>query len=161
MFNDRVVINASPLITLCKSGQEGLLPQLFHEIVVPSAVWDEVLMGGVEDPACQKLSKMEWLRCKNSIQIAPVVQSWDLGPGETAVLSFAQTNSRYIALVDDASARRCASALNIRVIGTLGVRVLARRRGLIQAVAPGLKSLKDAGLWISEELISRLIKNED
>ncbi|MBK7600577.1 MAG: hypothetical protein IPJ07_19525 [Acidobacteria bacterium] len=71
MFNERAVINASPLITLCKSGQEGLLPQLFREILVPSAVWDEVLMGGVEDAACQKLSKLEWIRREDPVQISP------------------------------------------------------------------------------------------
>ncbi len=45
MPSDRAVLNTSPLITLCKSGQEYLLPRLFAEIVVPDAVWDEVLAG--------------------------------------------------------------------------------------------------------------------
>jgi len=40
---DAVVINASPLITLFRSGQADLLPQLFKRIVVPQAVWQEVV----------------------------------------------------------------------------------------------------------------------
>ena len=36
---DAVVINASPLITLFRSGQADLLPRLFKRIVVPQAVW--------------------------------------------------------------------------------------------------------------------------
>jgi hypothetical protein len=36
---DAVVINASPLITLFRSGQGALLPGLFKQIVVPEAVW--------------------------------------------------------------------------------------------------------------------------
>ena len=45
MSSDRAVLNASPIITLCKSGQEDLLPQLFTEIVLPGAVWEEVEGG--------------------------------------------------------------------------------------------------------------------
>jgi len=36
---DKVVVNASPLITLFRSGQAKLLPQLFQKIIVPGAVW--------------------------------------------------------------------------------------------------------------------------
>lgn len=39
---DKVVVNASPLITLFRSGQAGLLPELFRKIIVPGAVWTEV-----------------------------------------------------------------------------------------------------------------------
>ena len=39
---ERVAINASPLIVLFGSRQSELLPQLFSEIVVPEAVWQEV-----------------------------------------------------------------------------------------------------------------------
>jgi predicted nucleic acid-binding protein len=40
MWIDEIVINASPLITLFRSGQADLLPRLFHRIVVPQAVWN-------------------------------------------------------------------------------------------------------------------------
>ena len=161
MSNDRAVINASPLITLCKSGQEDLLPRLFRELVVPVAVWEEIEAGGADDVAAQKLPSLTWLRRDASMASSPVVQSWDLGAGETAVLSFAHDDPEYVAVVDDAAARRCASGLNIRVIGTLGLIVLAKRRGIIQSVAPGLRALKEAGLWISDDFVARLIAQED
>jgi predicted nucleic acid-binding protein len=43
---EKVVVNASPLILLFKSGLDDLLPQLFSTIIVPEAVWDEVSSGG-------------------------------------------------------------------------------------------------------------------
>jgi predicted nucleic acid-binding protein len=35
---DRVVVNASPLIVLFRSGQAELLGQLWQEVIVPGAV---------------------------------------------------------------------------------------------------------------------------
>ena len=58
MSSDRAVLNASPIITLCKSGQEDLLPQLFTEIVLPGAVWEEVEAGDITDSARRKLGAL-------------------------------------------------------------------------------------------------------
>ena len=48
---EKAVVNASPLILLFKSGRADLLPQLFAEVVVPEAVWEEVMAGGESDIA--------------------------------------------------------------------------------------------------------------
>lgn len=53
---DRVVINASPLIVLFKSGQAELLPRLFNEILIPQAVWEEVTATKT-DIAAQRLTQ--------------------------------------------------------------------------------------------------------
>lgn len=42
-----VVVNASPLITLFRSGQADLLPRLFKRVVVPQAVWEEVVQDAL------------------------------------------------------------------------------------------------------------------
>ena len=57
---ESVVLNASPLITLFRSGQAGLLPRLFPHIVVPNAVWREVVMDEKEDLAARELSLQPW-----------------------------------------------------------------------------------------------------
>ncbi len=51
----RLIINASPLIFLCKSGFQDLLPQIYLGVIVPVPVWDEVLIGGESDRAAQLL----------------------------------------------------------------------------------------------------------
>jgi predicted nucleic acid-binding protein len=67
------------------------------------------------------------------------------------VLSYALARPGYVAVIDDAAGRRCATSLNITVIVTVGLIALAKRRGLIARIAPGLtysnpakKSLKMA-----------------
>ncbi len=160
MSNDRAVVNASPLITLCKSGLEDLLPKLFREIVVPGAVWSEVLAGGAADLAAMKLETLQWLHRDDSTPIAPIIQAWDLGAGESAVLSYALAQPQHVAIIDDAAARRCARSLNLPVAGTIGLIVLAKRRRLIPQVTAAFQTLRDAGLWISEELIQKIKTQE-
>jgi predicted nucleic acid-binding protein len=45
MSIERVAVNASPLITLYRANLHPLLPQIFPEILVPEAVWAEVVTG--------------------------------------------------------------------------------------------------------------------
>ena len=95
---DRVVINASPLIVLFKSGQAELLPQLFTEILVPQAVWEEVTIAN--DIAAQQLPNVSWAK-PVQVAIHPSIAAWDLGSGESTVLSFALDNPDYRAMLDD------------------------------------------------------------
>lgn len=155
MLIDQVVVNASPLITLFKSQQSQLLPALFREIIVPATVWDEVTTGGKQDIAAQQLPKANWVK-RVEVAIAPEILVWSLDAGESTVLSFALQNPTYRAMVDDAAARRCARTLNIATLGTGGMLVLAKRRGLISSISPALQALQDAGLWLSNDLIALL-----
>jgi len=149
-----VVINASPLIVLFKSGQADLLPQLFEQIIVPQSVYDEITAVKT-DAAATQLPAVPWSHC-TAVPINPAILPWDLGNGESAVLSFALVNPGYRAMIDDAAARRCARALGIATLGTGGAIVLAKRRGLIPSVTEGLRRLQDAGLWLSEDVINLL-----
>jgi predicted nucleic acid-binding protein len=154
MSIDQVVVNASPLIALFKSQQAPLLPALFREIVVPTTVWDEVT-AGKNDVAAQQLPQTNWIK-QVEVAIAPEILVWSLDAGESTVLSFALKNPTYRAMVDDAAARRCARTLNIATLGTGGMLVLAKRRGLIPSISPALQALQDSGLWLSNDLITLL-----
>ena len=154
MLIDRVVINASPLIVLFKSAQAELLPQLFDEILIPQAVWEEVT-ASKNDIASQQLPNVSWASLIK-VAIHPSIAAWDLGAGESTVLSFALENPSHRAMIDDAAARRCARTLGIATLGTGGAIVLAKRRGLIESASDRLQRLRDEGLWLSEEVVSLL-----
>ena len=153
---EKVVVNSSPLIVLFRSGQADLLPQLFKEIVVPEQVYAEVLAGGEDDAARIALPQTDWI-IRNKVEISLPVAAWNLGNGESAVFSFAMKASGYKAIVDDLAARRCAQAFGIQTLGTGGLLVLAKRRGLIGSVKDGVQRLKDAGLWLSDSVVQLLI----
>ncbi|MGQ0593878.1 MAG: DUF3368 domain-containing protein [Gammaproteobacteria bacterium] len=69
----------------------------------------------------------------------------DLGPGETEVLALALESQDPIVILDDALARQVASVLKLRLTGTLGLLVDAKRKGLVPSVAPLLNELQALG----------------
>jgi predicted nucleic acid-binding protein len=154
----RVVINASPLITLCRSQLHGLLPQLFEAVYVPDAVWQEVVNGGKDDAAARIVPTLGWLQRLPPVEVALDIQRWNLGAGESAVMHHARELTADRAILDDAAARRCARSINIAMTGTCGVIVLAKRRGLLPKAEPAFRQLQAAGLWLSEELIAALLQ---
>ena len=151
----KIVLNASPLILLCNSELDFILPELFDDIVVPTAVWQEIMSGSHLDRAVQTLPDLTWLK-QESIMPVPEVVRWDLGAGETEVVSFAFTHRNYIPVVDDMLAKKCANSFGLKTMGTGAVLILAKDRGLIPSVEETLRKLQKIGLWISEAVIQML-----
>ena len=155
---NRIVINASPLISLFRSDLQDLLPALFSEILVPDAVWQEVTQSSHDDVAASGLTKAQWATHLAAATVDPVVQAWDLGAGESSVLTYAREHSGYRVAIDDAAARRCARSLSLMTLGTGGIILLAKHRGLIPSVNNALQSLKHSGLWLGDSLVNTLLE---
>ncbi len=157
VFKDFIVLNASPLIVLLKSELDYILPKLFGCIAVPDAVWKEVTV--CDDKACQKLNGAAWAE-RQSIEVHQRILVWNLGRGESEVLSWGLKYAEHIAVIDDLAARKCSKALNIRHIGTAGILVLAYRSQLIDSLEHAFVKVKNSGLYISDELTTRLVQAE-
>ena len=152
---EKIVLNASPLILLCNGELDFILPELFTEIIVPETVWQEIVGGPHVDRAAQLLPELDWLK-KENVTPTPDVIRWDLGIGETEVLSFAVKQSDYLPVLDDMLAKKCARSLGIQTIGTGTILILAKEQGLIESVEQSLRTLQNVGLWISESIIQML-----
>jgi predicted nucleic acid-binding protein len=53
--------------------------------------------------------------------------------------------------------RRCAAQLGIKVVGTVGMVLAAKRRGLVPAARPLIDELIASGLYLSEEIADRAL----
>jgi predicted nucleic acid-binding protein len=60
------------------------------------------------------------------VTVSAVVQAWDLGPGESAVLAWAHQHPGNEVILDDLTACRCVLVLNASVRCTLGLALLAK-----------------------------------
>jgi len=159
--NRRWVVNASPLIVLAKITQIHLLSELCSEIIVPNGVVAEINVAPDDDPA--KLWMVNegarWIR--DVEQVDPVIAAWDLGLGESHVLTWAYQHLGYQAILDDRAAKTAALALGIPVRGTLGVILLAKQEGKITDAKPLFDQLVQAGLRVSSEILEAALRLVD
>lgn len=153
-----VVVNASPIICLAKSGLLELFPALFRTVCIPGAVMREVAEAGADDPGARAAQEASWLKPVGAISIDPRVAGWDLGSGESEVISFALQDPSVAAVLDDREARRCALTLGCTLIGTAGILVLARREGRLPSLRAAFERMRQAGLWISDALVEELCR---
>lgn len=154
---ESAAVNASPLILLARSGYFELLRVAADQIVVPDAVIDEIRRRGASDPVVQAADQASWLRVAETPTIPEGVLAWDLGAGESSVLAWALLHPGCDAILDDLAARRCAAVLRIPVRGTLGLVLVAKKRGLIAQARPVLERLREAGMYLSEAVLARAL----
>jgi predicted nucleic acid-binding protein len=144
-----VVADASPLIAFQQIGQLSLLQALFTTLLVPPAVAREIAPSVPPQP---------WIVERQPAQpLAPQVLQASLGPGESEAISLALELRADRFIVDEKAARHLAQALGLNVVGTLGVLLAAKRKGLIPAVRPLVEALLEKNFWISPQLVERAL----
>ena len=57
-----VISNSSPLINLSIIGRLNLLERKFSEIIIPEAVWREVVVDGVGKPGTKEVEQAGWIK---------------------------------------------------------------------------------------------------
>lgn len=138
------ISNTSPLQYLYQCGLLDLLPGLFGQLIIPKAVVAEITEGralGVRLPA---IAELRWASIKAPKDPALLPLVADLGPGEREALALALESPGSLVILDDGLARRYAAHLGVRLIGTLGVLLRAKKQRLIPAVAPVLETCESA-----------------
>ncbi len=153
MKSDKLVVNASPIISLAKIGCADFLPGLFAQLVIPEGVFQEITGHKYHDSA------VEWINAQNhqaiirSVEVPAIISEWNLGMGESQVLAFAFKNSGFTAAIDDKAAKKCAEVFNISVSGTIAIIIKAKRMGLTPKAEPLLAALRSNGFRISDDIV--------
>ncbi len=119
-----------------------ILPGLIERVIVPPTVVEELTVGRASGVSLPDLSAFGWVtvRRPDSESALPLVT--DLGARETEVLMLALESREALVVLDDALARSVAETLGLRLTGTLGLLLDAKRAGLIPAVRPFLDQLQ-------------------
>ena len=153
-----VVSDASPLIVLAKAQLLDITPKLFERVLIPEEVMTEIQSGPSEDPLRRALSNCDWMLAVRLDSPLPADQVPRLGRGEAAVLEYAGTHGNVPVLVDDRQARRRAESLGLKVYGTLSLIAMATTQGHIESFSAAVQQLRDAGLYVSDEVIDTVSK---
>jgi predicted nucleic acid-binding protein len=88
---------------------------------------------------------------------SPLIQAWDLGLGESSVLTWGFYNPGTTIVLDDLAARRCATTYAIPVRGTLGIVLIAKKRGVIPEARSVLEKLRQSGMYLSDRVLNQAL----
>ena len=149
-----VVSDAGPLISLGRLDLLALLPKLFVQVQVPTAVLDEC-MARPDNADTLRIQAALDQNLLVACDAEPIVRD-GLGPGECAAIGRAIQIGAGL-LADDHAARQCALELGLDIIGTLGVLVLAKRAGHLPAISPLVEKLRAGGQRLSHAAVSQAL----
>ncbi len=155
----RVVSNSTPLIALAKISRFELLKDLFHEINIPKAVYDEVVTSGEGRSGCVELKNADWIQCHqvhNHDLVAFLKISLDAG--ESEAIALAREISADLLLIDDGDGRRVAESVDIAITGTIGL-LLRYYRGTPKEFKDALDDLQAQGFRLSKKEYARVLKH--
>lgn len=153
-----VVSDTTPLSELAKVGRLDLLRAIFGRVIIPEEVYREVTTGN--HPGSIAVPKATWIEVRavsDAQKIYEIQVARKLHLGECAAMILAEDLDADFLLIDYLSARQEAIARNLPIIGTIGILLLAKKRGLISNVKETLDDLMAGGKRISQKLYQQAL----
>lgn len=159
----KVLADSSVLINLSLIKQLSLLRKKFGEIIIPRAVWIEVVEEGKNREGALEVKNSTWIKVVDVKDIALVkLLSTDLDKGESEAIALAHEINAKLILLDEKDARKRAELLGLKVLGTVGILLLAKRSGYIESLKVQLDDLQQkAKFRISQSLYEKALKEVD
>ena len=138
-----IVSDTSCLIILHKISKLDLLKSLFGEIAITKTIASEF---GKEIPNFIKIENPKEKKYKKVLELL-------LDSGEASAIALSLEKDDSLLILDDAKARREAEQLNLNYTGTLGILIIAKKKGLINSITEIIEEIRKTDFRISEAFI--------
>lgn len=155
----KIIVNSTPLIALNRIGKLDLLKGIYNEIIIPHAVYEEVIVeSNLRDmnDFIKESGFIKIMEIRNHEAKKLFVTS--LHKGEVEVMILAKEIDADLCIIDDLLARRYAKYYNLTITGTIGVILKAKELGKIEVVRPIINELIDSGIYIDTKLYDRVLE---
>lgn len=153
----KVVSNTTPIISLLKLSRLDILKELYANISIPLAVYQEI-EAGKNKSYYQDLTKLSWLSIVEIQDRNALKYFLDLDAGEAEAIVLATELGADLIIIDEKLGRFHAKHADLKVTGTIGVLIKAKQHGIIRRLKPLLYELTEKDVWISEKLIGEILK---
>ncbi len=153
-----IVADAGPLIALAKCEQLPLLSKLFGTVHVPHTVLMEAT-GGKPKPDSESIRIFVTGHCTVQADRDDALVQHLLGrldAGEFQAISWARHLGCAV-LIDERQGRLMAQAQGLPIFGVLGLLLLAKQAGHVQALAPLIDSLREHRYNLSDALVAAVL----
>ncbi len=159
----KVICNSSPLINLSKINKLDILKKLFKTIIIPVAVYNELVNDVVEKKGQNKIAKLieEKTIVVKEVSDKNLVKALreDLDYGESEVIALALEIGADLVILDELDARKKAELYNLQKTGFIGLLIKAHSLKYIGNFIELLDDAIEKGFWINRKLYQR-IKND-
>src|SRR5690554_1473945 len=106
-----IVSDSGPILSFARADQFNLLRAVVQELIVPQAVWDEIVVQGRRRPASRSVETANWIRLQQLSNPETAERlSERLHRGEREAIALA-VELQAALLVDDSLAREMARRL--------------------------------------------------
>jgi len=151
-----VVADASPLVALAICESLDILEKLFDEVKVSLEVYEEVTVGGkfgaaqLKEYLTEKVTDLDL----NSF----VIEGSSLDKGELSSIALYKHLQADYLLIDEKAGRRVAKLNHIKVIGSLGILIEAKKKGILQSLKPHIQILRSSKIYFNPSLLDYTLK---
>jgi predicted nucleic acid-binding protein len=148
-----IVSDSSPIISFSRAKKVYLIQGIYPEIIIPPAVFDEIVIKGKGKPGSEEIKNATWVKTqkpKNENEIEKLKERF--GPGEAEALVLAE-ELKAVLLVDEAIIIQEARRRRLKITSTHLILEKAKDKGLIKSVKKELDELIASGFRTSPELI--------
>ena len=157
-----LIADTGPLIIFTKSGKLQLLRETTGRIVVTNSVMQECIIKSDKPGATiiRKAFEDGTLSFVDDVDLSAALVKTPLDTGEKAAIALALSmhDPESSLLIDEVLGRGVAKQYGLRVIGSAGILVVAKRRGVIKKVEPILREWRQMGYWLKESLVAQILR---
>ncbi|XCN74088.1 MAG: DUF3368 domain-containing protein [Candidatus Electrothrix aestuarii] len=145
-----VIADSSCLIGLCKINKLFVLEKIFENILIPEAVYHEVVIKGKGRQGAEEVKNSDWIEQRKIMNtLAVKALRIGLGPGESEAIILADECKADFLILDDLKARQTAEELGLTVVGTVALLKKAWEKDLIESFEDTLTDLSNVGFRFS------------
>ena len=148
-----MVADTGPIIAFARIGRLDLLYQVAGDLIIPEAVYEELVAKGSQRPGAAEVERAEWLHRRtitDQTTIATLPPTLHLGERQAILLA---RELGVGLLIDERRGRTVAEERGVEVFGSLWILAEAKQRGFIAQVKPFVAAILAAEYWIDEELL--------
>jgi uncharacterized protein len=156
-----VVSDTTAISSLFRVGKLDLLQELFAEVILPNAVFEELTALEAHGYDISKIREASWIQVRQANNLT-MVQTLNntLDLGESEAIALALETAADILIIDEKRGRLKARELGIPTVGLIGIISQLKKAGHIDAVKPFLDELRTIGFWIDQNSYNRILASE-
>lgn len=153
-----IVSDSGPIIAFSKIDRLDILRLLFGRVLIPDAVYDEIVVRGMGRPGSDDVARSSWIERRTLMNVAVMRElPQRIHAGEREAIALAYELGMPL-LIDERRGRQAAYNIGVVIIGSLGVLAEARREEIVEDLAPLVRTILDSGYWISPEVVTDFLE---